>query len=428
VSRISRLLKTPLIAAAALLFSTVTGVGAAEALATPAPAAVAHFSYQGSAYGTKVNVGNVLTSGRSALVTLGCTDVAGLNKTNTAAALDLAPLLASGTVATSAQTFASPVAARTIATTQQVNLLTTLAFPTGLVHADAVRAESTTTYTGTGFTTRSTGTNLANLVVAGIPITATPAPNTRIDLPGFGYVILNEQSRTLTATSASLSVNAIHLVITGTNRLGIAPNTNVIVSHADSGLGGPVAGTLDGIAYGSSATVGSLVTAGRTFPISMPCLGTNGRLRTNTGVGVTVPGLLTTGTITDTARGTVDANAATGEMTSTVDDANVLTGLVTATLITADAHASTDGSTFKFRDTGSTFATLSVAGFPGIDANVAANTQITVPNVGTLYLHRVIRTAHSIEVRMIELVLTNVVNGLPVGTDVRVAVAEASAH
>jgi hypothetical protein len=174
--------------------------------------------------------------------------------------------------------------------------------------------------------------------------------------------------------------------------------------------------------------VGSLVTAGRTFPISMPCLGTNGRLRTNTGVGVTVPGLLTTGTITDTARGTVDANAATGEMTSTVDDANVLTGLVTATVIRADAHASTDGSTFKFRDTGSTFATLSVAGFPGIDANVAANTQITVPNVGTLYLHRVIRTAHSIEVRMIELVLTNVVNGLPIGTDVRVAVAEASAH
>lgn len=414
---------------AALLFSALTAIGATVAQATPAPTApAAHFAYLGTAYGTTVNVGNVVTSGRSALVTLGCTDVAGINMTNTAGDLDLAPLLSSGTVATSVQTFASPVRTRTKATTQNVKLLSTVASAAGLVHADTVRAESTTTYTGSGFTTSSGGTNFLHLVVAGVPITATPAPNTRIDLPGFGYVILNEQSRTITATSASLTVNAIHVYVTTANPLGIAPNTNVVISHADSGLGGPVAGTLDGIAYGSNATVGTVVTAGRSFPAYMGCLGTHGHLRTNTGAGVTVPNLFTTGTITDTAQGTVNASSATGEMTSTVNSANVLTGLVNATVVKADAHASTNGSTFTFNDAGSTFATLSVTGFPAINADVPRNTRITIPNVGTLYLHRVIHTANSIEIRMIELVLTHAVNGLPIGTDVRVAVAEASAH
>jgi hypothetical protein len=42
---------------------------------------------------------------------------------------------------------------------------------------------------------------------------ATPAPNTRIALPGVGYAILNEQSITNSATASGITVNMIHLVL-----------------------------------------------------------------------------------------------------------------------------------------------------------------------------------------------------------------------
>jgi hypothetical protein len=133
-------------------------------------------------------------------------------------------------------------------------------------------------------------------------------------------------------------------------------------------------------------------------------------------------------TIDDTARGTVTTTAASGEMTSTVQSAYVLSSLVHATGIKADAHAATNGSTHSLSDAGSHFATLSVSGFPHINAQIAANTQRAIAGVGTLYLHRVLRTGNSIEVRMIELVLTKSVNGLPIGTDLRVGVAEVAAR
>ncbi len=415
----SKTLRVAVMATATLALSTVTALGA-----TPAGAAtVPHFSYQGSGYGTTAQVGTVVTSGRSALTTLGCTDEAGVHHANSAAGVNLAPLLTSGTVRVTTDSLASPVRSHTTATTQRVNLLN------GLVRGDAVKAVSTTAYQSGRFAVSAVGTNVVNLMVAGVSITAVPAPNTRINLAGIGYLILNQQTSTMTATSASLTVNALHLYVTTTNSLGIAPNTSVIVSSASSGLTGPVAGVLDGHSYGSSVSgLGNIVNAGRSFPETMPCLGTGGITRTNSGASVAISGVFSNQTVADTVRGTVTATSASGETTSTVQSAYVLSSLVHATGIKADAHASTNGSSFAFSDTGSRFATLTIRGFAAVNANVAPNSRLFVAGVGTLYLHRVIRTANSIEVRMIELILTSPVNGLPIGTDIRVAVAEASAH
>jgi len=397
--------------------ATVFGAGTADAVVT-----AAGFSYQGSAWGTYANVGSVVTSGPSAVVGLGCTRLAGLHRTNSTAGVSVPPLVSTSTIATTADTFLTPMKSALTASTQGVSLLS------GLITASVATAASSTSNSAGVFSVSSAGTSFTNLVVAGVSITALPAPNTRITLPGFGYVVLNEQVSRIGATSALLSINALRVFITTANPLGIAPNTNLLISHADSGLAGPVAGVLGGFAYGSTARVGSLITSGPSFLASMHCLGTGGAVGTNTGLGITIPSLLSTGTITDTVMGTVTAAAATGEATSTVQSANVLSGLVNATGVKADAHATTDSTTFTYTDTGTGFVTLSVAGFPAIDANVAPNTQLAIPGVGTLYLRRTIRSARSIEIRMIELVLTNVVSGLPVGTDLRVAVAAASAE
>ncbi len=412
----------PLVAVTAIGLSAAPAV--ATAATTRAAAASTQYAYQGDAFGTRATVGRTVRSGSSAPVYLGCTTTAGLHRTNTAAGLNLAPLLVNGTVTETADTSVAPVDARTSATVQNVDLLA------GLIHAVAVRSVSSTTHDATGFHLSASGTTLTSLVVAGVPVNARVAANTRLAVNGFGYVVLNEQMKRMSASSASLTVNAIHLVITRTNALGLAVGTNVIVAHAASGLGGPVAGTLDGRAYGTSVKLGKVVRSGPSFLIVMPCLGTNGILRNNTGAGVNVPDVLASGTIRNTVQGTVDATTAMGETTSTVDRTNVLAGLVSATVIKADTHAKKNGDgTFSFSDTGSSFGSLSVNGHPRIGANVAANTQITIAGLGTLYLHRVIHKANSIEVHMIELVVTqNNPRGLPVGSDIIVAASEASAH
>jgi hypothetical protein len=66
-----------------------------------------------------------------------------------------------------------------------------------------------------------------------------------------------------------------------------------------------------------------------------------------------------------------------------------------------------------------------VAGFPLINDDVAPNTELSIPGVGTLWLNRVIVSPHGIEVRMIELVLSVSVSGNPAGTDLIISDASA---
>jgi hypothetical protein len=288
---------------------------------------------------------------------------------------------------------------------------------------------STTTHDNSGFHTSAEGSTFVNLVVAGVPITVNPPPNTDISLPGFGRVVLNEQITKIRPRSASFTVNMIHVFITQANVLNIPIGTQIIVSHASSGLTSGVQGTLDGQAYGTKATVGHVVTSGPSALIRMACLGTNSVLKTNSVAQVQVPPLFSVGEVVDTALGTVNGTSAVGELTSTVQAVDVVTSLVTASLVKADAHASSTGGTLTFSDDGSMFVDLHVTGFPDIGDDVPANTRLHIAGLGTLWLHRVIQTSNSIEVRMIEVIVTEPNGfGIQIGTDIQVAVAEASVH
>ena len=408
------------------LFALAAGAGlVASALTAAAPAmaqaAATETGFQGSAYGSLVTVGPAVRSGRSALSMLGCTSQAGVRHTNSIASVSVPPLLSTGTVTTSAasQATAGGPASVSKATTQGASALG------GLVKATFVRSVSTTTeHTPGSFGTSAAGTKFVGLVVAGTPISGTPAPNTKINLPGVGYVILNQQVPAVTKTRASLTVIAIHVVVTTPNPAAKA-GTQIIVSFAHSGLGGPVSGLLDGLAYGARANVGTTLIAGKEFPESLSCLGTNGKTKTNQGVGLSIPGILASGTVTDTVQGTATATTASAAATSTVQGLNLLGGTVKATAIKAAVSAT--GNPPAFGD-GSTFLNLTVAGHPGIGSHVAANTKVTLAGLGTLWLHRRMETKTKITVIMVQLVVTVPGNpeGLKPGTTVNVAYAQAS--
>ena len=79
------------------------------------------------------------------------------------------------------------------------------------------------------------GSALLDLVVNGVPLAGTPPPNTRIDLAGVGYVVLNEQTPTGNGvTTSGISVNMIHVVLR--NALTGLTTGEIVVGSATSAV------------------------------------------------------------------------------------------------------------------------------------------------------------------------------------------------
>lgn len=93
------------------------------------------------------------------------------------------------------------------------------------ISASVVKSQSNSTANG-GASSNDNGTELIGVIVMGTPVSANPPPNTTIDLPGIGFVILNEQfcdnagtlanncSDGTLAGHSGLTVRAIHVVVT----------------------------------------------------------------------------------------------------------------------------------------------------------------------------------------------------------------------
>ncbi len=93
------------------------------------------------------------------------------------------------------------------ATLGVVNLLN------GLITADGVVAVASSTAGDNAVGSNAEGSSLGNLVVGGVEV-SDPAPNTRMNLPGVGYVLLNEVRTTGDGvTSSGVTVNMIHVVL-----------------------------------------------------------------------------------------------------------------------------------------------------------------------------------------------------------------------
>lgn len=103
----------------------------------------------------------------------------------------------------------------------------------GLITADGVVAIASSAIHGTMVDSNSEGSGFAGLVVNGVAMPALPAPNTRVELPGVGVVILNEQTRHGDGLSSTgLSVNMIHVILQ--DALTGATTGEIIVGAASS--------------------------------------------------------------------------------------------------------------------------------------------------------------------------------------------------
>ncbi len=402
---IKRTVMTTFLAGSALAFSTTLSYAKTTV-------------HVASAYGAEVNVGSVVKVGQVAGAALPSCSTQAVGSSTASAASINAGLINTGLVeSVASSTESSSTGSSEIV---GVNLLG------GVISTTQLKAVSTSSVDSKGvFHFDTAGSTFGNLTVLGIRIAENVAPNTVIELPLIGSITLNEQVPFVNSSEAKLSVNMIHVRIT----LGLNTGTEIIVGSAASEirtLTGPAA--VGGYAFAPQLLAKPL-TIGPLVSEQIGCFGTGGAVETNSIAAVSIPGLLSTGAVTVTGTGNINSAEASSEGTSSVALLNLLSGLVSATVIKGEASATTtDGSNFDLNGE-STFVGLSVAGHPEIKASVAPNTQIKIANLGVLYLNRVTRYADKVRVAPVELII-NVANvlKLPIGADLTVGVVEAQLH
>ncbi len=381
--------------------------------------------YQGSAYGVQATLSGIVQVGPTAQASLQqpCgTDIDNQTVTGTAAGVNALPLITGG----AANTFASSSPTMTAQASSDVVSVSLLG---GLITAQEIKSVSTTALTSNGFQLSAAGSSFTNLLILGAPYNGTPAPNTQVNLLGLGYVVLNEQIPFTNQKQGTLTVNMFHLYITTANVLGIPVGTEVVLASADSGMVRAFApAVVTGAAFGTQVTVAGILNSTPTAEESLPCYGTAGQTLTDSIASLSLAGVLSSGTITDTGRSALTSPYSNGEMTTQVENLNLLSGLISANVISGRVDTVINGLDGVFSTALGSFAGISVAGHPEITDTVPYNTTVDLAGLGTLYLKHIVRNfpnPNSIEIRMVEIVVNqNNTFGLPIGADILVGDAQ----
>ena len=136
--------------------------------------------------------------------------------------VDALTTMTSGAMDTQAST------AQSTAHLENVNVLN------GVITAETVIAATSSWVSGAAGW-NAEGSSFTNLTVNGVPLGSgdyLPAPNTRVDLLGVGYAVLNEQ---IASGASGITVNMIHVVLR--NALTGLTTGEIIVASASSSAG-----------------------------------------------------------------------------------------------------------------------------------------------------------------------------------------------
>jgi len=418
--RVSRI-AIPIVAAfaAATIAAPVASAGVTQAApgSTQAAAAVARLGFQTNAFGTQFSaVDKLVTSGPTSYVSLSCTTATGQAR---ASALPVANLPVAGTVGTLYTRVTTATTSTTaLSRTGGVNLLG------GAVVADAVQAYSAAgAKAGVGSGTGST--TFVGLKILGQSIAASVAPNTQVALnvagKRVGTVTLNFQSKgTVNGVYRSYTRGIVISLLAG-NPFGLPGATTITVAAAHAGITtAPRLATNGGSGWGvyASALNGAAL-VGKQPNVPVACYGGSA---SGSVVTVSRPPLIST----NTTYVKTTALSNTTRVVSSVAAPRILSGLLSADAIVADTQVVLQSNGTTTAADRSKFVGLKVAGLPLITSSVAPNTKVNVLGLGEVTFRKTTRTATGLQVVMLEIKLSQSIAGLPTGTIVQVAGANAT--
>jgi len=423
----------------------VLGVGATRGEAT----ALLKGSFRGHAYATFANAeaGPVATQlGRSAYQPCPCQGTGGKTLSNTVDTVEAGEdgrlLTANGTLST-VFTEKTATSAR-VKNTSKVAGLSVLddddATTDPLIKADAIRAVANTSANSRSIRSSTQGSAFVNLEIAGNQIEADVAPNTRVNLPGLGYVLLKSVKEGGNGTSlGTITVDMLTVVVTRDNSFNLPIGSRIVVAHAVSGFSrNEPAVIVGGQAYAATALAtagdeGFSNRVGKLAFIVMGCEGTNGKVRSNNvnTLDVADADILSSATGKTTAFGGPTPSGTVAKTTATVEDLSLLGDLVTANVVKSVAQDTfRDGRRISSTN-GTRFAGLTVAGVP-VPVDVAPNTRLSLPGIGYVIVNEQKvpspTSTQRLQVNGLHVFVTrNNTLGLPIGTQIVVAHADSTA-
>lgn len=422
--------------ASLLIAATAAGAGPAAATSqgkrthtsVATAASLPNTAFAASAYGTYVSGGAAgagLSSGATATSSVSCTTTVGLTRTNKVAAVNNG-VITTGAVSTTSQSIGTATSrtARSTTSVGGVNLLH------GLIKASAVSTSATSTRSGTGLSSGTHDAVLTGLSVGGTKISAKVAPNTSVSLKlngaVIGRVVINEQAKRVSGGYTATSTRALDVYITAKNALGLDVGARIVVGNSSASLAGAPAGFARGSGFATRAsTINGTVTSGPTAYAGVACTGGNSTANL---AGTSVPALLSVGAATTKTTSLADPTLSS-HVTNNIASVGVLANLIRATGVTADTTTSraTKLSPATFIDR-SKFTSLSVAGLPNVNVNVAPNTTVNLAGLGKVTFHKRVFTPTGVRVTMIYVVLGKALGGLPTGTVLEIGVSDTSVH
>jgi hypothetical protein len=397
-------------------------------------------TFRGGAYGTFANseAGPVATTlGHSAFLPCPCDGTDGEtleNHTgNVSAGNGGEVLIADETLSTGRTT--STASSSSMRFTSRVEGLNAL---NGLITAAAVTAVSKTDIDANSITGNTDDSRFGNLQIAGKKFSPTVSPNTRVKLPGIGFVVLNKVTENGNGkSSGKVTVHMIEINITQDNSFNLPVGAQIVVGHATSGFSRrPLPVIMVGAAYGaagrSNLSTEQKNQIGRAAFISLPCDGTDGETRRNTAAALNAGSTLSFGSVHTASFGGRTAQGTKARTKASVDNVQLLGGLIVAGNVTAVAQETVTAAGTRTRSAeGSGYSALQVMG-TSVPGTVPPNTKMQLPGIGYVVLNEqhfpVTSSDEPTQVTGMRIVVNKInVLGLPVGSEIVVAHALAGA-
>lgn len=198
--------------------------------------------------------------------------------------------------------------------------------------------------------------------------------------------------------------------------IGLAALSLMIGFSVGSAGTAQAANSVSGEAYGVFVNVGNssaAVIVGKTPRVVLP---PGGGMDEEQVARVSIPDALSSETLTVITTGAIGENAASAQSSATVEQVDLLNGLITAKLVVAMSSSTGDGNTATSEAEGSTLIDLTVNGVFMGNVTPPPNTKIEIPGVATVILNEQtaggdgVRTT-ALTVNMIHVVLTGALTG-----------------
>src|SRR6266853_955752 len=183
------------------------------------------------------------------------------------------------------------------------------------------------------------------------------------------------------------------------------------------------ANSVSGEAFGVSVNAAGV----RVGPTPHVVLPPDGGMVSDQLLNITVPNAAASTTLGVVTTGSIGPNTASAQSSASVENVNLLNGLVTSRIVVAMSSSTADGSTATSTSAGSTLIGLSINGSSPTDVTPSPNTRISIPG-GTVILNEQIACGDGVHTSALTVNTIHIVLNDPLTGTITVDIIAASAH